>query len=94
MSRPILKAIKDWCVGKFQLKGDYALKSELPARVGQLENDSGFLTEIPETYAAKSDIPTGLNELENNMNFKGIVFMTEEPETIENDQIVMVYEQV
>ena len=35
-------------------------KSEIPTKTSQLENDSGFITELPslEGYALKTDIPT------------------------------------
>lgn len=36
----------------------YALKSELPTKTSQLENDSGYLNAVPEGYAKTEDIPT------------------------------------
>lgn len=36
----------------------YAQKSELPTKVSQLENDKGYLTEVPDSYAKTEDIPT------------------------------------
>ena len=37
---------------------NYATKEELPTKTSQLENDSNFITEIPEEYAKKTDIPS------------------------------------
>ena len=36
----------------------YALKSEVPTKVSQLQNDKGYLVEVPDGYAKTSDIPT------------------------------------
>ena len=51
--------------------GDYALKSEIPTKTSQLENNSGFITELPslEGYAKTEDIPTKTSELENDSKF-------------------------
>ena len=35
----------------------YAQKSELPTKVSQLQNDSGYLTSVPDGYAKTEDIP-------------------------------------
>ena len=35
----------------------YAQKSELPTKVSQLQNDSGYLTAVPAEYAKTEDIP-------------------------------------
>ena len=35
----------------------YAQKSELPTKVSQLQNDSGYLTAVPDGYAKTEDIP-------------------------------------
>ncbi len=48
-----LNAVKDWCLLKFALKTQipdmdaYAKKGEIPERLSELENDKGFLTEMP-----------------------------------------------
>ena len=39
-----------------QASGDYALKSELPTKVSQLQNDSNFLTNIPEEYITETKL--------------------------------------
>lgn len=36
--------------------GDYALKSELPTKTSQLENDSGFLVEVPSEYVTEEEL--------------------------------------
>lgn len=36
----------------------YAQKSEIPTKVSQLQNDSGYLTKVPDNYAKTEDIPT------------------------------------
>jgi lysophospholipase L1-like esterase len=39
-------------------KGDFVKgKDEIPVKTSQLENDSGYLTEVPEGYAKTADIP-------------------------------------
>lgn len=43
MAIPDLTAIRDWCVGKFQPKGDYALTSSIPTATSQLANDSEYV---------------------------------------------------
>ena len=43
--------------------GDYALKSEIPNKVSQLQNDSGFLTAIPDGYAKTEDIPKNADDI-------------------------------
>ena len=39
-----------------QAVGDYALKSELPTKVSQLQNDSNFLTGIPSEYVTETEL--------------------------------------
>lgn len=34
----------------------YAKKTEIPTKVSQLENDSGFLTEVPEEYVTDTEL--------------------------------------
>lgn len=43
--------------GDVDLSG-YATKDELPTKVSHLQNDSGYLTAVPDGYAKTSDIPT------------------------------------
>ena len=68
-----------------QPKGDYALKSEIPTNISDLNNDSEFLTSIPDSYktkeendelyqakgdyATKDELPTKISQLENDSNF-------------------------
>lgn len=63
-----------------QKKGEYALKTELPKNTSQLNNDSGFLTSVPEEYitdyelsakqfATKSELPKKVSELQNDSGF-------------------------
>lgn len=53
MKIPDINAVKDWCLGKFALKtqptdmGGYAKKDEVPTKTSELENDKGFITEMP-----------------------------------------------
>lgn len=44
MSVPNLRAIRDWCIERFQPKGSYAMNSDIPTKTSQLENDSNFKT--------------------------------------------------
>jgi len=50
-----VEGINTTVTGK-QDKGDYALKSELPTKTSDLENDSGFLTKVPDNYATKAEV--------------------------------------
>ena len=51
--------------------GSKADKTDIPTKVSQLENDSGYLSEHQDlsNYAAKTDIPTKVSQLENDSNF-------------------------
>lgn len=51
--------------------GSKADKTDIPTKVSELENDSGYLTEHQDlsNYAAKTDIPTKVSQLENDSNF-------------------------
>ena len=51
--------------------GSKADKTDIPTKVSQLENDSGYLSEHQDlsSYAAKTDIPTKVSQLENDSNF-------------------------
>lgn len=53
-----------------QLK-DYALKSEIPTKVSELENDKNYLTEHQslDDYALKTDIPTNVSTLTNDAGY-------------------------
>ncbi len=44
---PDLSAIRDWCKSMFQPRGSYAVVSDVPTQMSQLENDSGYLTDVP-----------------------------------------------
>lgn len=68
-----------------QAQGNYATKEELPTKTSELNNDSGFLTSIPNdyktkeendelyqakgNYASKEEIPTKTSQLVNDSNF-------------------------
>jgi hypothetical protein len=41
----------------------YAQKSELPTKVSQLQNDSGYLTAVPDGYAKTEDIPKNASDI-------------------------------
>lgn len=52
-----------WVNGKYEHLGNrkidlsqYALKTEIPTKVSQLANDSGFLTEVPSEYVTDSEL--------------------------------------
>ena len=51
--------------------GTKADKTDIPTKVSELENDSGYLTEHQDLsdYAAKTDIPTKVSELENDSGY-------------------------
>ena len=53
-----------------QLK-DYALKSEIPTKVSEFENDAGYLTEHQnlDAYALKESIPVKVSELTNDAGY-------------------------
>lgn len=65
----------------------HALKSELPTKVSQLENDSKFITreEVPETdlseYAKKSELPTVPKKVSELTNDTGYITLAEVPKT-------------
>lgn len=50
-----LNNLSDEVDGK-QPKGNYALKSEIPTKTSQLDNDSGFLTAIPDKYVTDDEL--------------------------------------
>ena len=51
--------------------GSKADKTDIPTKVSQLENDSGYLSEHQDlsSYAAKTDIPTKVSQLENDSGY-------------------------
>ena len=51
--------------------GSKADKTDIPTKMSELENDSGYLTEHQDlsSYAAKTDIPTKMSELENDSGY-------------------------
>lgn len=65
----------------------HALKSELPTKVSQLQNDSKFITreEVPETdlseYAKKSELPTVPKKVSELTNDAGYITAAEVPKT-------------
>ena len=81
----------------------YALKSELPTKVSQLQNDSRFITleEVPETdlsaYAKKTDIPDVSGFItsipseyvtESELNAKGYLTAEDLPESIDTSRFL------
>lgn len=67
-----------WINGAFEKIGDttidlsnYALKSEIPTKTSQLQNDSGFLTQHQDlsAYAKKTELPTKTSDLQNDSGF-------------------------
>lgn len=52
----IFTTIRDWAIGKFQPKGDYANSGDIPTKVSELENDEGFLTNVPEEYVTEEEM--------------------------------------
>lgn len=69
----------------------YALKSELPTRTSELENDSGYMANVywddisdRPNVALKSEIPTKTSELDNDAGFTRVVESTTLPGYAEN----------
>lgn len=77
MNIPDLKAIKDWCLGKFQPKGDY-LSSVPEEYVTGTELNSAVANLAPAEHLHGS--------------VKTITFATTEPSEVAEDEIVFVYE--
>lgn len=42
----------------------YATKDELPTKTSELENDNGYLTEIPEDYVTKDELDGAVNDID------------------------------
>lgn len=47
---------KEVAQSTYQPVGDYATKSEIPTKVSELENDSNFLTSIPDNYVTDTEL--------------------------------------
>lgn len=67
MKIPNLKAIRDWCISKFQLKGDYAEKAELDATYQQAtgytdKKISTLINSAPETLDTLKEIADAMME--------------------------------
>lgn len=43
--------------------GDYATKDEIPTKVSELENDSNFLTSVPEEYVTDTELQDAISEV-------------------------------
>lgn len=67
MEIPNLKAIRDWCIGKFQSKGDYAEKSELDTTYQQAtgytdQKISELINGAPETLDTLKEIADAMSD--------------------------------
>lgn len=61
---------------------DYALKSEIPNKTSQLENDSNFLTEIPSEYVTEMELTEISTQIDKNSNdISTILSIIDEPPT-------------
>lgn len=52
---------KEEAQSTYQPVGDYATKSEIPTKVSELENDSNFLTSIPEEYVTDTELQEAIS---------------------------------
>lgn len=52
----IFSTIRDWAVGRFQPKGNYAESADIPTKVSQLQNDAGYISAIPDDYITETDL--------------------------------------
>lgn len=59
---------KENAAATYQVKGDYATKSEIPTATSQLTNDSGFITEIPSEYITETELSSSLNSKADSAN--------------------------
>ena len=50
----------------YQVKGDYALATDIPTSVSELTNDSGYLTSIPNTYLQTTSVVDNLTSTSTN----------------------------
>ena len=83
---PNLKAIKDWCIGKFQPKGNYL--TSIPngyVTSTELENkEYTTMAAVEEKgYITETDLEGMVK----------VIYATSEPDTVENGTIVAVYEE-
>lgn len=54
----IFETIRDWAVSKFQPKGDYAVSSDIPTKVSELDNDEGYISSVPDNYVTDAELDT------------------------------------
>lgn len=59
---------KENAAATYQVKGNYATKSEIPTATSQLTNDSGFITEIPSEYITETELSSSLNSKADSAN--------------------------
>lgn len=59
---------KENAAATYQVKGDYATKSEIPTATSQLTNDSGFITEIPSEYITETELSSSLSSKADSAN--------------------------
>lgn len=52
----IFSTIRDWAVGKFQPKGNYAESTDVPTKTSQLQNDAGYISTVPEEYVTEEKL--------------------------------------
>ena len=90
-----LKSYVDDAVDSIDVTGqleNYALKSDIPTKISELENDAGYLTEHQslESYALKEEIPTKISVLENDSGY-----LTEIPdEYVTNDELTAAIKEI
>lgn len=86
MGIPNLKAIRDWCMGKFQPKGEYL--TSIPAgyvtNTELSEKDYTTMAEVEEKGYIDKNTIEGMVK---------VIYATSEPDTVENGTIVAVYEE-
>lgn len=82
-------ATEQWVQEGYQTKGDYALKKDIPhvpENVSQLQNDAGYLTEVPHGYATEEFVA---NKIAEDVDLSGYAQKSELPEKVsqlENDE--------
>ena len=52
----IFSTIRDWAVGKFQPKGEYASSGDIPIKISELENDEGYISSVPDNYVTDAEL--------------------------------------